>query len=248
MFPILQLGPLALRTPGLLLLLGLYLGLSLAERRLPRRGAPDANQLYNLFLIAVGVGLVTARLAFIVQNPALFRGSWLNWLALDARLLDPWTGITLGLLAALVYGQRKRLSFWETLDAFTPVAATLAVFLGLAHLASGNAYGLPTSLPWGIELWGAKRHPTQIYEILLALGMLAWLWPRFQQETRPGTLFARFLTAYAAATLFIHAWRADSTLVTGGFRLEQILAWLAMALGFWLWARLEQGEQTQSYG
>lgn len=248
MFPILQLGPLAIQTPGLLLLLGVYLGLSLAERRLPQRGAPDVNQLYNLFLLAGGVGLLAARLSFVLQNPALFRGSWRNLVSLDASLLDPWAGLAFGLIVALVYGQRKGLSLWATLDAYTPAAAVLAVFLGLAHLASGNAYGLPTSLPWGIELWGTKRHPTQVYETLLALGILAWLWPQFRHPLPPGTRFVRFLTATAAATLLVHGWRADSILLPGGFRLEQVLAWLTMALGFWLWQRLSEKKEATSDG
>ncbi len=44
----------------------------------------------------------------------------------------------------------------------------------LANLASGDAFGAPSSLPWAIELWGAARHPVQIYEAVAA-GLILWV-------------------------------------------------------------------------
>ena len=42
----------------------------------------------------------------------------------------------------------------------------------LGLLLSGEAFGAPTSLPWGVPLFGAVRHPTQIYLALAALESL----------------------------------------------------------------------------
>jgi prolipoprotein diacylglyceryltransferase len=233
MLPILQIGPLALRTSGLLLLLGAYLGLSLAERRLPK-GGPTSDQLYNLVLLSLAVGAAAARLAFAIQNFHIFRDAPLNIFSLDAGLLDPFAGFAAALIAALAYGQRKKLAFWPTLDAFAPMLAVLAVFAGLAHIASGAAFGAPTSLPWGIELWGAKRHPSQFYETAAAAAILAWLWRRFGKDPLPGRLFLLFVTASAGARLLLEAWRGDSALLPGGLRLAQVAAWGAMAAGLWL--------------
>ena len=55
------------------------------------------------------------------------------------------------------------------LDALTPGFIVLAGGLALADLASGDAYGSPSSLPWAIELWGAARHPTQIYQLIAVI-------------------------------------------------------------------------------
>ncbi len=49
MLPILQIGPLTLRTPGLTLLAGLWIGLEVASREGARRGI-DPNKVYNLGL------------------------------------------------------------------------------------------------------------------------------------------------------------------------------------------------------
>jgi prolipoprotein diacylglyceryltransferase len=233
MLPILQIGPLALRTSGLLLLIGAYLGLSLAERRLPK-GGPNSDQLYNLVFLSLVSGVAAARLAFAIQNFAIFRAAPLSLFSLDAGLLDPFAGIAAALIVSLAYGQRKKLALWPTLDAFTPMLAVLAVFAGLAHIASGAAFGAPTSLPWGVELWGARRHPTQIYEVVAAAGILAWLWRRFGKATPPGRLFLLFVTTSAGARLVLEAWRGDSALLPGNLRLAQVIAWGVMAAGLWL--------------
>ncbi len=233
MFPILQIGPLAVRTSGLLLLLGAYLGLSLAERRLPKNG-PTADQLYNLVFLCLFSGVVGARLAFAFQNPNLFRTAPLNLLSTDPTLLDPFAGFATALLTALIYGQRRGLSLLPTLDALTPALAVMAVFISLANLASGKAFGTPTSLPWGIELWGAKRHPVQVYESIATGIILAWIWRKAGSALPPGRLFLLFVSASAGARLFLEAWRGDSALLPGGVRTAQVLAWGVLAVSLWV--------------
>jgi phosphatidylglycerol---prolipoprotein diacylglyceryl transferase len=236
MLPVLQIGPLAIRTSTLLLLLGFYFGLSLAERRLTK-GGPTSDQLYTLTFISVFAGILAARLSFAAQNFNIFRESPLIIFSLDTSLLDPFGGTAVALIGMLIYGQRKKLSFWLTLDSFTPLLAVFAVFLGLAHTTSGAAYGAPTSLPWGIDLWGAKRHLSQVYETLAALLILVLFWPRFGREDAPGNVFLLFIMASAGTRLVLEAWRGDSIIIVGGVRLAQVIAWLVIALGFWLLER-----------
>ena len=56
MFPILQIGPLALQTPGLFIIIGIWLGLSTSER-FASRFHIDPNQLYNLVLVSLLAGI-----------------------------------------------------------------------------------------------------------------------------------------------------------------------------------------------
>jgi prolipoprotein diacylglyceryltransferase len=150
-------------------------------------------------------------------------------------MLDGGGGLVVGALAGLVYGQRKHMPLWPTLDALTPALAILAVGLGLAHLASGNAFGAPTRLPWGIDLWGEKRHPSQVYEIMAALAILALVWPRPAQDETwpPGARFLAFIALSAFARLFLEAFRGDSTLLVGSLRTAQVAAWLVLAAALW---------------
>jgi len=176
MMPVLQVGPVALQLPGLLLIVGIYLGLWLAERYSWRYNVTP-NHLYNLTFIAFISGIIGARLAFVLHYPEIFANNLLNIFSFNYTLLDPLAGISTAILGAMIYGQKKGLAFWSTLDAITPVLAVFTVGLGLAHIASGNAFGAVTELPWGIELWGENRHPSQVYETSAAILILILLYP-----------------------------------------------------------------------
>lgn len=237
MLPILQIGPLAIQTPGLILLLGLWLGLSLSERAASYCGV-NPNQLYNLVLFGLLGGLVGARLGYVLRYPEAFGSSPASILSPNPGLLDAWGGIAGAALAGLVYGQRKGMSLWPTLDALTPGLGMVGVALGFSHLASGAAFGSLTRLPWAIELWGATRHPAQMYEILAA-GLLLWMfWPTGKIAHRlrslaPGLNFWSFTALTALSRLFLEAWRGDSEIIMGGLRLAQLAAWLVLAFSLW---------------
>ena len=237
MLPILQIGPLAIQFPGLILLAGVWLGLSLAERHAPRYGL-TANKLDNLVLLGLLAGLVGARLSYVLRFPAIFIETPISLISLNPGLLDPAGGLLVGAFAMLVYGQRKGLPFWDTLDALTPLLAVFAVAWGLANLASGEGFGAPADVPWAIPLWGANRHPTQIYDTLAALLILALLWPgrggldRWLPAftaAKPGVRFFVFLALSALARLFFETFRGDSHLTLAGLRTAQVIAWVVLA-------------------
>lgn len=246
MFPILQIGPFSLQTPGLILLLGIWLGLSVAERFSPKFGI-SADQIYNLVLVGLIAGLAGARLAYVARYPGVFVSSPLSIFSLNPGLLDGFSGAGMGLIAAWVYGQRKNMPFLGTLDALTPGLGVFAVAVGLSHLASGDAFGAPTGLPWGMELWGARRHPTQILETLIAaliflsmvIGISQRKARRLRLFERPGATFLVFLALSAGARLFLEAFRGDSTVLFGGVRMAQAVSWILLALSLWALNRLQ---------
>lgn len=243
MLPILQVGPLALQTPGLILILGLWLGLNLAEKNAPRHHLyPDV--LYNLFFTALIAGVVGARFTYAARYSSAFVASPASLLSPNPGLLDPFGGVVVGVLAAVIYGQRKKLAFWSTLDALTPALMVIAIAVPLANLASGNAFGGETTLPWGIELWGAKRHPVQLYEALVASGILSLLWPAWgalaKRVTTPGAHFILFVSLSAGARLFLEAFRGDSATLPNGWRIPQIVAWLVLAASLWAFEQINQ--------
>lgn len=242
MFPILQIGPLAIQTPGLILLVGLWLALNLSERAAARKGL-NPNTLYNLALAALAGGVLGARLGFVLRYPEAFAANPTSIFSPNPGLLDAWGGLSGALLVGLIYGQRKGLSLWPTLDALTPGLAMLGVALNFSHLASGAAFGAPTDLPWGIELWGARRHPSQVYELVAAALILWALRPNSKFFQRliglaPGLAFWAFGALSALSRLVLEAWRGDSQIIFGGLRQPQLFAWLVLALSLWALGRI----------
>jgi phosphatidylglycerol:prolipoprotein diacylglycerol transferase len=238
MLPNLQIGPLALPVPALIVLAGIWIGLSVAEKQAGRHGL-HPNDLYNLIFLALVVGVIAARLTYALRYPQIFAGDPLGLLSRDLGLFDPFGGLVGGCLAALIYAQRKGLPLWQTLDGITPGLAAFAIALGFSHLASGSAFGQPTQAPWGIDLWGARRQPTQVYEILAAGLIFAMLTPIHKRlrsalvTEAPGLLFLVFVALSAFARLIIEAFRGDSPLILGGLRSPQLLAWFVLLLCLW---------------
>ena len=231
MTPTMQLGPMAIQVPGLIILVGIWLGLTLAERNAARFGV-NASDLSNLALIAILSGLIGARLVYVLRYFSAFKGNLISVFSINPELLDPAGGVCAGLLAAFIFGQRKKMPFWSTLDALTPALAVFMLALGLSHVASGAAFGALTNLPWSVSLWGAHRHPSQAYESLAAVLILAILWPGRSRifSTHPGIYFLSFVVLSAGARLFLEAFRGDSPLILSGLRSAQVAAWVILAL------------------
>jgi phosphatidylglycerol---prolipoprotein diacylglyceryl transferase len=239
MLPVVNIGPLALQTPGLVILIGLWLGLSLAEKFSARRGVPP-NLLYNLVFVMMTAGIIGARLAYLIRFPGAFASSPWSLISLNLGLLDPMGGLAVGAICGAMYAQRKQMALWQTLDALTPLLAVMAIALGISHLASGAAFGATTQVPWGIELWGAKRHPSQVYEIMATSAILISLWPgRWRRQEPAGRYFLLYLALSALAMLILEAFRGDSLLLPGGWRTAQVVAWLLLAASLWGLHRLQ---------
>ena len=241
MLPILQIGPLAIQMPGLLLLAGVWIAVSLTDREAPRYSMKPST-LSNMILMGLVVGILSARLWYAIRFFEIYLDNPLSVLSLNPTTLSPLEGALTGLAAAAYYGYRKGLALWPTLDVLTPGLAAFGLAVGFAHLASGDAFGAVTTMPWAIELWGALRHPTQIYEVLAA-GFIFWLiWEIRRKTPVSGFLFLTWVALTALSRLVIEAFRGDSIIAYGSLRSAQLgsLGVLAIALiGMHLLARAQ---------
>lgn len=231
MFPILQIGPLALQTPGLFIILGIWVGLTISERHSHRYNI-SPETLSNMVFTFLVTGILGARIVYAVRYFDAFSETPLDFLSLNPGLFDLNGGIGIGFITTLIYGNRRHVPFWEFLDALTLLLAVTATSYYLSQLASGDAFGLETSLPWGIPLWGARRHPTQIYNFLAAIGVLViiWLKAKFAGKSNiPGNAFLAFIAFSAGARLLLDAFRGDSVIIFYQIRITQVLAWCLLA-------------------
>ena len=227
-----------------LLLAALWIGLALAEKRAARHNV-SKEALNNIVYYSLFGYVLGGRLLYALENLPAFAQSPLSLISLNLDLFDPLSGLIVGAIVGLVYGSRQKLPLGPTLDALTPLFAMLMVGLALSHLAAGTAFGSPTDLPWGIELWNAIRHPTQIYELVAGVLILTLIWFRNGVKAS-GSDFLSFIAMTAGARLFLEAFRGDSSLVVGGLRLEQVLAWLILLVTLVVYERLQREGEIES--
>ncbi len=139
------------------------------------------------------------KLAFLAEYPHLWTGIFANPAVLlqgqsiVGALLGGWIGVEIG---KRISGNKSRTGD----DYVAPILSGLIIGrIGcfLAGLHDGT-YGLPTLQPWGVDFGdGIPRHPTQLYECLLALLALI-TWPRWRLpfSHSPGLSFRIFMLAY----------------------------------------------------
>jgi prolipoprotein diacylglyceryltransferase len=238
-FPFIRLGPFLLQLPGLALLVGIWIGSSLAEKEAARLKL-NVAAVYNLIFFGLIAGVVGARLAYAARYLSAYLANPLGLLALTPATLSPNAGLVVGLAVAGLYGRRHKLPLRPTLDALAPGLAAFTVTLGIAHIMSGDAFGAPAQLPWSIYLWDDYRHPSQIYETIAALVVFAVAWKRPLGQPGDGINFLLVVALSAAARVWLEAFRGDSVIWPGGFRAAQVVGVVVLAAALWLmkaWAQ-----------
>ena len=195
--------------------------------------AIESGILYGLL-----AGIVGARIGFLLQNPSIFLDKPFSLISLTPSMLNSSFGVLVAGLTLIIFFQKKHLPLWPTLDTISPLVLILFTGIHLADYANGNNYGLPTTLPWGIRLWSATRHPVQLYVIFLELVFFLVLLARtrkFKQTgfLHSGVLFSTTITGLSLITLITRAFVAEKITLLS-IDLVQAGSLIIMAAGLYL--------------
>jgi phosphatidylglycerol:prolipoprotein diacylglycerol transferase len=226
MFPIINLGPLSLPAPQLILLIGLWLGSTLSERRAKKFGR-NSEILLKIITISIIAGILGARISYIARNPSAFQGHWLSVFSLNPALLDPLGGILIAIVSGYFVAARNQQTNLDLLDDLVPLFSVLLASIHLSNFASGSGYGTLSNLPWAIDLWGGMRHPTQLYYLCANLAVmyitLVYKRPGTEIAGRTTILFVILTTGYS---VILNTFQDPAGHLLWGFRSTQLLSWL----------------------
>ncbi len=228
MFPTVSIGRLAFPTAGLVILIGTWLCLSLVERTADRIGQ-NREFIFGVAATAVFTGFIGARLTFVAQYWSAFSQNPLNIIWPLNTGYNVWGGVLLGLVGAFFYARAKRLSLLPTLDALAPGLVLGLMVVSLADFVGGPGYGSLTAVPWGVAPFGVRRHPVQLYELLVG-GLALLTWWRVSQKgvyvvARP---FLLTTAVYSAGRLFVDAYRDNAWVLGDGYHVWQIVSLLVL--------------------
>ncbi len=240
MYPLVQLGPFRLSSGGLVLLLAIVVGNWVAGWVAVRWGGmPLAAQVERCFYPILIGAVIGGRLWYGLFNLDVYGRQPEQLWAL--RFGDwAWPGALVGAtLGCWLWGRWRHWDL-QTIGDVIALALPFATAIGyIGMLLSGEVFGLPTTLPWGIVLFGAVRHPTQIYFALAALASGIVLWPLARYHVPPGGLFAAYVALQGFSLIVVEVFRADSLVLPGGIRAAQVFG-LALMLGAIAWVRTYQ--------
>lgn len=213
MHPVLiQLGPFTVYTYGLFIVIALVVGLFYFWHKLYGKLMPEDIIFDIAFLTIVG-GFVGSRLAFVIMHPYLFWPNIFRIFDVFGRPGMVYIGAIVGGLIVLVSMLRKyKLPTKKYVD-----TAALAVSLGhatglIGAFFSGVSYGAQTNWFWGVPMVGlpGKRHPTQLLELVLELGIFAFLYRVMHKDHKDGIVAIWYIMLYSIGRVFIEFLRGDS--------------------------------------
>jgi len=231
-----SLGPFTVRWYGVLIVSGIIMAV-LVSWRLALRQNISFDSLLDLALVAVPLGLVGARLYYVIfnwsyysANPGMIIAIWHGGMAIHGSILA-------GALAVFLMSRRQGIPFRLWGDVITP-GLILAQAIGRwGNFFNQEAYGYETDLPWAMFIDGAYRHPTFLYESLWdALGFVLLLTltlrrPRALHAT--GDVAACYLIFYSCGRFCIEHFRTDS-LMLGPLQAAQMISIVGVLLGIFL--------------
>jgi phosphatidylglycerol:prolipoprotein diacylglycerol transferase len=237
MYPILlKIGGFHLRAYGTLIAIALLTGTWLAGREAARKGIPP-ERVQDFIVWATVFGILGARLYYLafaapgifLQNPLEILAIWRGGLAIHGALLG-------GTVTAIWFVRRHHLPFWRFADTLAPSMILGQAIGRLACFLNGDAYGIPTTLPWAVTFTnpesmaplGVPLHPTQLYEMglnLLLFGLLWWWRTRIQID---GRLFLLYAGGYGIIRFMVENFRGDQLQYAGGISAAQTISALVV--------------------
>lgn len=225
---------------GILIAAGFLLGLYAMMRLSQSMGASE-NDIVDMMLLAMPIGLVGARAYYVFFYQSLFRDAdgvfqWGRAVAIWDGGLAVYGGIIAGVLTAVVFSRVRRIPFWPMAD-----TAAFGLPIGQAIGRWGNfvnqeAHGGPCTAPWRMGLTVAGQymevHPTFLYESLWNLAGLALLYFVVRPRRRfAGQMFFSYVLWYGLGRVWIEGLRSDSLyLFSTGIRVSQLLAALSAVI------------------
>ncbi len=260
-----DLGPVRIHFYALFILTGIALATFMADRTLTKRGA-EKGVFLDIALWAVPAGIIGGRFFHVITHPrdyfyegadllAIFR-IWEGGLAIFGA-------ITLGAVGAWWGARQAGIRFSAVADAVAPWVLVAQGIGRLGNYFNQELFGIPTSLPWGLEIPstnpaypnglpdGLTFHPTFLYEMLWNFaGAAAILYLASKLQLQWGKVFGLYLVVYSFGRIWIESIRIDPSEVILGLRINIWSALIGVAIGIiiiWVQSRRHPGLEPSVY-
>jgi len=224
MLPVLQLGPFAVQTYPLALVLAGWLALAVGARAAKWLGL-DGDHIYNAGLYGLLAGVIAGRLAHVLAFWPAYRSQPLEIFGFNTTAFLLWPAIFGAVAVAGWYIYQRKLPLVALLDAFAPGLLAGFAVAAIGALLTGRNPGAPANLPWSVTLWGIDRHPVQAYEAIAFAAVAAYVLRLIRLGSRGGGPALIALLGYGFTLWFVEAFRSTDVTarVLGSLRLGQVL-------------------------
>lgn len=215
-----KIGPFTIYSYGLMLVVAFLVASALAKQEAKRQQI-NPEIVFNLGFIIFILGVIGARLLYIIENITYYLKNPLEIIMLQMGGLSWFGGVTLAVIGGVIYLKKKKLSVYKIFDLIAPFAALAQGIGRIGCLLNGCCFG-------------KTLIPTQIYSALILTIIFVIL--RFLQDKphREGQIFFAYLLLYSLKRFFIEFWRLDNEIIFFGLTLFQIIS-----LAIFSWALIK---------
>lgn len=242
MLPVLiSLGPIQIRTYGFILVLSFLVGTFILWREGQKQGYNE-DKLLDLSLTLIISGFVGSRIYYVVTN-------WGYYSTRMSQILQFWQGglslhgaIIGGVIALWWFCRKNKWPFLQVAD-FVTLGTMLGLIVGkLGSFLNGDDYGTVSQLPWAVSIPGVigKRHPSPIYEAILAFLVYYFLLKKYRTKEKSGGIFYSALILLGISRLFLEFFRDNQTYILRlkeGFWGGVVLVLVGAAGLYWFYNR-----------
>jgi phosphatidylglycerol:prolipoprotein diacylglycerol transferase len=213
-----HIGPVPIRSYGLMIIVGFGLALWRATR-VSRRREIAPERVMDAALVGLVAGIVGARVLFLLLEVPL--AGW----GVFAQVHRIWEGglsfhggLAAAVAAVAIYTRAKKIRFLSMADLMAPSLAIGYAFARIGCFLNGCCYGFETHLPWAVRFydpafhqWTNPSHPAQLYAFAANLAIFGIL-TRIERLNRPpGFTFFSYLVLYSVYRFGIEFVREGAT-------------------------------------
>lgn len=213
----------SIRWYGVLLALGVLLSIILMAKLFKENNVKKDLALDLGIWLVIG-GLIGARLGEILfYEPIYYFSHPLEMIMVNHGGLSS-HGMTIGLLITFfLFVKIKKIEWKKILDLTIISIPLVAGFIRLGNFTNSEIVGRATEMPWGVyfpryELEPILRHPSQLYEALLAFSLfyiLYLVYKKYFTKFSSLYIFHLFLLLYFSSRFAIEFTKEYQTLSTG---------------------------------
>lgn len=215
---------------------------------------PDVKPetILDLSILLLLFGIIGARLLYVLINISDYKDDLLKIVNIRNGGLAWHGGILGAIVCVIIFARFSGISFWKLIDIMSP-----AVMLGLAIgrwgcFFNGCCYGKPTDFFLGTvfpDIDNIPRHPAQIYESVLDLGIFFILNIINKKKKFEGQTFCYLIVFYSVARFIVEFFRewTSSIPFLAGLNLAQLSSLLMIIVSLFIGYNLSKRKPEKKF-
>ncbi|PXV69952.1 prolipoprotein diacylglyceryl transferase [Halanaerobium congolense] len=233
---------LPIRWYGVIIVSGIIISLVILNYLLQGEDEFDFEFFLDYIIIALPLGIISARLYYVIFNLDYYLEEPLKILAINEGGLAIHGGLLMGIAVLFFLTRKRNKKFLKALDYLAPITAFAQAVGRWGNFMNQEAYGqivnesyynfFPEFIKNQMWIDGAYREAAFLYEsVLNFLLFIILVFYLNSKQKKDGEIFSLYLIFYSIFRFFIEEQRTDSLLISGEIQVAKLVSVLMIIAG-----------------